>query len=45
MRRPGPRAALALLARQPSLAAVRLGVECRRPWVTVRWTGGALAAG
>jgi hypothetical protein len=27
------------------LAAVRLSVPCRRPWVTLRWTGGALAGG
>ncbi len=32
-------------ARQPSLAAVRLSIPCRRSWITVRWTGGALAGG
>lgn len=32
-------------ARQPSLGAARLWIPCRRPWTTVRWTGGARASG
>ncbi len=31
-------------ARQPSLAAVRVGVACRGGWTTLRWAGGARAA-
>lgn len=32
-------------ARQPSLAAARIGVACRGGWTTIRWAGGARAAG